>query len=124
MSDSKIEQKVPVAHPNGETSQLSTGAVVIRGDYWLHEHLQPKRYARCGPRGEEGCRARTAQAGLREEQLDAGVPGRYGIIEEIGLMDSLEQISASMSRQTAAQRASGTPVRCRMKWARRLPIMT
>jgi len=29
LSDEKIEQKVPVKHPNGETSVLSTGAVVI-----------------------------------------------------------------------------------------------
>lgn len=29
LSDEKIEQQVPVAHPNGETTQLKTGAVVI-----------------------------------------------------------------------------------------------
>ena len=29
LSDDKIEQKVPVSHPDGETSQLTTGAVVI-----------------------------------------------------------------------------------------------
>ena len=49
-----------------------------RGDHELHQHLQPFRHDRRRPAGQEGCGARAAGAGVRQDQPGAGFAGRNG----------------------------------------------
>lgn len=92
LSDSKIEQKVPVAHPNGETSQLSTGAVVIAAITSCTNTSNPSVMLGAGLVAKKA-----VERGLRKPAYvkSSLTPGSLVVTEYLkksGLMDSLEQL--------------------------------
>lgn len=92
LSDSKIEQKVPVAHPNGETSQLSTGAVVIAAITSCTNTSNPSVMIGAGLVAKKA-----VERGLRKPAYvkSSLTPGSLVVTEYLkksGLMDSLEQL--------------------------------
>ncbi|WII38158.1 aconitate hydratase AcnA [Paenibacillus thiaminolyticus] len=92
LSDSKIEQKVPVSHPNGETSQLSTGAVVIAAITSCTNTSNPSVMIGAGLVAKKA-----VERGLRKPAYvkSSLTPGSLVVTEYLkksGLMDSLEQL--------------------------------
>ncbi|MGG4395910.1 aconitate hydratase AcnA [Paenibacillus thiaminolyticus] len=92
LSDSKIEQKVPVAHPSGETSQLSTGAVVIAAITSCTNTSNPSVMIGAGLVAKKA-----VERGLRKPAYvkSSLTPGSLVVTEYLkksGLMDSLEQL--------------------------------
>lgn len=92
LSDSKIDQKVPVAHPNGETSQLSTGAVVIAAITSCTNTSNPSVMLGAGLVAKKA-----VERGLRKPAYvkSSLTPGSLVVTEYLkksGLMDSLEQL--------------------------------
>ncbi|GAC40792.1 aconitate hydratase AcnA [Paenibacillus popilliae] len=92
LSDSKIEQKVPVLHPNGETSQLPTGAVVIAAITSCTNTSNPSAMLGAGLVAKKA-----VECGLRKPDYvkSSLTPGSLVVTEYLkksGLMASLEQL--------------------------------
>lgn len=92
LSDSKIEQKVPVIHPNGETSQLPTGAVVIAAITSCTNTSNPSAMLGAGLVAKKA-----VERGLRKPAYvkSSLTPGSLVVTEYLkksGLMASLEQL--------------------------------
>jgi len=137
LSEHKIAQKVEVKHPNGETSQIGTGSVVIAAitsctntsnpSVMLGAGLVAKKAVERGLKKPAYVKSSLtpgslvvtdylAKAGLLPylEQLGFHVAG-YGCATCIGNSGRIWNSSASTSPVTAAPPVSATPVRCRRK---------
>ncbi|BFH17267.1 aconitate hydratase AcnA [Paenibacillus melissococcoides] len=92
LSDSKIEQKVPVAHPNGETSQLSTGAVVIAAITSCTNTSNPSVMLGAGLVAKKAVERGLHKPAYVKSSLTPGSLVVTEYLKKSGLMDSLEQL--------------------------------
>lgn len=92
LSDEKIEQKVPVKHPNGETSVLTTGAVVIAAITSCTNTSNPSVMLGAGLLAKKAVERGLKKPGYVKSSLTPGSLVVTEYLEKAGLIEPLEAL--------------------------------
>ncbi|MBU5673585.1 aconitate hydratase AcnA [Paenibacillus brevis] len=92
LSDEKIEQKVPVKHPNGAASELTTGAVVIAAITSCTNTSNPSVMIGAGLLAKKAVERGLKKPGYVKSSLTPGSLVVTEYLEKAGLIESLEAL--------------------------------
>lgn len=92
LSDEKIEQKVPVKHPNGNTSELTTGAVVIAAITSCTNTSNPSVMIGAGLLAKKAVERGLKKPAYVKSSLTPGSLVVTEYLQKAGLIESLEAL--------------------------------